>query len=401
MINDALKIIDAALKNSDPYKNVTDALSEKEYPDNLTVIAAGKAACTMAKAAYDILGEKINKGFVLTKYFHSFPMPDVFNVFEAGHPLPDENSVKHTKTIVDYAKNLTEEDTILFLLSGGASALFELSAVSLAELISTTDKLLRCGADITEINIIRKKLSEVKGGKFAKMCRCSIECLILSDVLGDRIEMIASGPCCSDNSTADDVSQIINKYSLDLKSDFNFDKTAVTNAENKIIGSLSMLCNGAKICAEELGYNAEIITTSLSGEAQSVGKEIVEKAILFSQKPHSKTAFIYGGETTVTVKGNGKGGRNQEIALSASIALKNQPDILLFSLGSDGTDGPTDAAGGIVDGNSYNKMSAAGISPEKYLSNNDSYNALDSISALIKTGPTGTNVNDITVVIIK
>ena len=401
MINDALKIIDAALKNSDPYKNVTDALSEKEYPDNLTVIAAGKAACTMAKAAYDILGEKINKGFVLTKYFHSFPMPDVFNVFEAGHPLPDENSVKHTKTIVDYAKNLTEEDTILFLLSGGASALFELSAVSLAELISTTDKLIRCGADITEINIIRKKLSEVKGGKFAKMCRCSIECLILSDVLGDRIEMIASGPCCSDNSTADDVSQIINKYSLDLKSDFNFDKTAVTNAENRIIGSLSMLCNGAKICAEELGYNAEIITTSLSGEAQSAGKEIAEKAILFSQKPHSKTAFIYGGETTVTVKGNGKGGRNQEIALSASIALKNQPDILLFSLGSDGTDGPTDAAGGIVDGNSYNRMSAAGINPEKYLSNNDSYNALDSIGALIKTGPTGTNVNDITVVIIK
>ena len=401
MINDALKIIDAALKNSDPYKNVTDALSEKEYPDNLTVIAAGKAACTMAKAAYDILGEKINKGFVLTKYFHSFPMPDVFNVFEAGHPLPDENSVKHTKTIVDYAKNLTEEDTILFLLSGGASALFELSAVSLAELISTTDKLLRCGADITEINIIRKKLSEVKGGKFAKMCRCSIECLILSDVLGDRIEMIASGPCCSDNSTADDVSQIINKYSLDLKSDFNFDKTAVTNAENKIIGSLSMLCNGAKICAEELGYNAEIITTSLSGEAQSVGKEIVEKAILFSQKPHSKTAFIYGGETTVTVKGNGKGGRNQEIALSASIALKNQPDILLFSLGSDGTDGPTDAAGGIVDGNTKAILAEKGISIPAVLSENNSNYALAEADALIMTGPTGTNVNDLYLLLCK
>ena len=172
MINDALKIIDAALKNSDPYKNVSDALSEKEYPNNLTVIAAGKAACIMAKAAYDILGNKISKGFVLTKYFHSFPMPDVFDVFEAGHPLPDENSLKHTKTIVDYAKNLTEKDTILFLLSGGASALFETPKVSLKELISTTDKLLRCGADITEINIIRKKLSEVKGGKFASAQLC-------------------------------------------------------------------------------------------------------------------------------------------------------------------------------------------------------------------------------------
>ena len=401
MINDALKIIDAALKNSDPYKNVSDALSDKEYPDNLTVVAAGKAACTMAKAAYDILGNKISKGFVLTKYFHSFPMPDVFDVFEAGHPLPDENSIKHTRTIVDYAKNLTEKDRILFLLSGGASALFELSAVSLEELISTTDKLLRCGADITEINIIRKKLSEVKGGKFANMCKCRIECLILSDVLGDKIEMIASGPCYSDNSTADDVYEIINKYNLDLKSDFNFDKTTVTNAENKIIGSLSMLCNGAKECAEKLGYNAKIITTSLTGEAQNVGKEIAEKAIEFSQNPHKKSVFIYGGETTVTVKGRGKGGRNQEIALSASIALKNQPDILLFSLGSDGTDGPTDAAGGIVDGISYSKMISAGINPDDYLNNNDSYNALDSIGALIRTGPTGTNVNDITVVIVK
>ena len=401
MINDALKIIDVALKNSDPYKNVSDALSEKEYPPNLTVIATGKAACTMAKAAYDILGNKISKGFILTKYLHSFPMPDVFDVFEAGHPLPDDNSIKYTKTIVDYAKNLTENDRILFLLSGGASALFELSAVSLEELISTTDKLLKCGADITEINIIRKKLSLVKGGKFANMCRCNIECLILSDVLGDRIEMIASGPCCSDNSTADDVSKIINKYNLDLKADFNFDKTTVTNVKNKIIGSISMLCDGAKLCAEKLGYNAEIITTTLTGEAQNVGKEIAEKAIEFSQKPHNKTVFIYGGETTVTVKGNGKGGRNQEIALSASIVLKNQPNIVLFSLGSDGTDGPTDAAGGIATGESYNKMIAAGINPENFLKNNDSYNALDSIGDLIKTGPTGTNVNDITVVIIK
>ena len=292
MIKDALKIIEAALKNSDPYKNVSDALSAKEYPDNLTVIAAGKAACIMAKAAYDILGCKISKGFVLTKYSHSFPMPEVFDVFEAGHPLPDENSLRHTKTIVDYAKNLTEKDRILFLLSGGASALFESSTVSLKDLINTTDKLLRCGADITEINIIRKKLSEVKGGKFAKMCRCNIECLILSDVLGDRIEMIASGPCCSDNSTADDVCEIINKYNLEFPYNFNTDTTTVTNAENKIIGSISMLCDGAKLCAEKLGYNTKIVTTSLTGEAADVGRKIAEDAIGFSEKPHNKTVFI-------------------------------------------------------------------------------------------------------------
>ena len=401
MINDALKIIDAALKNSDPYKNVSDALSEKEYPDNLTVIAAGKAACIMAKAAYDKLGSKISKGFVLTKYSHSFPMPEVFDVFEAGHPLPDENSLRHTKTIVDYAKNLTEKDKILFLLSGGASALFELPVISLEKLTDITGQLLRCGADITEINIIRKKFSSVKGGKFAKMCRCPIECLILSDVLGDRIEMIASGPCYSDNSTAQDVDKIISKYNLNIDADFNYNNTIVTNAENKIIGSISMLCSGAKMCAKSLSYNAEIVTTSLAGEAADVGKKIAEYAIEFSEKPHNKTVFIYGGETTVTIKGNGKGGRNQEIALSASIALKNHENILLFSLGSDGTDGPTDAAGGIVDGNSYNKMITAGINPDDYLNNNDSYNALDSIGALIKTGPTGTNVNDITVVIIR
>ena len=219
-------------------------------------------------------------------------MPEVFDVFEAGHPLPDKNSLRHTKKIVDYAKNLTEKDKILFLLSGGASALFELPVISLEKLTDITGQLLRCGADITEINIIRKKISLVKGGKFAKMCRCPIECLILSDVLGDRIEMIASGPCYSDDSTAQDVDKIISKYNLNIDTDFDYNNTIVTNAENKIIGSISMLCNGAKMCAESLGYNAEIVTTSLSGEAADVGKKIAEYAIEFSEKPHNKTVFI-------------------------------------------------------------------------------------------------------------
>lgn len=398
---DALKIIDAALKSSNPYENVKDALSQREYADNITLIAAGKAACTMAKAAFDVLGNRIIKGYIITKYFHSIPMPDVFEVFEAGHPLPDENSVKHTQTIIKAVKKLTEKDKIIFLLSGGASALFESPVIPLESLIEITDRLLRCGADITEINIIRKKLSAVKGGKFANLCKCDIDCFILSDVLGDKIEMIASGPCCDDNSTELDVINIINKYNLDIKFPINAEKTTVTNAENHIVGSLTMLCDGAKKCAEELGYKTHIVTTCLTGEASETGRKIARNAVEFASKPHKKTVFIYGGETTVTIKGNGKGGRNQEIALSAAIELKNNKDILLFSLGSDGTDGPTDAAGGIIDGDSYEKICSAGISPEEYLTDNNSYNALKAIDSLIVTGPTGTNVNDITVVIIQ
>lgn len=401
MKSDALKIIDAALKASSPIKNITDALSKREYTDNITLIAAGKAACTMAKAAYDVLGNKIKKGYIITKYFHSFPLPDVFEVFEAGHPLPDENSLKHTRTVIDAVQKLGSDDKIIFLLSGGASALFESPLVPLETLIDITDQLLKCGADITEINIIRKKLSAVKGGKFAKMCKCSIDCFILSDVLSDNIEMIASGPCCDDNSARQDAERIIKKYKLNIDLPVETKKTAVTNAENHIIGSLSMLCEGAKKCAEELGYKAHIVTTSMTGEAREAGKKIARDAMEFTKKPHEKTVFIYGGETTVTIKGNGKGGRNQEIALSAAIELKDKKDILLFSLGSDGTDGPTDAAGGIADGESYKKMLSAGIFPEEYLTENDSYNALKATDSLIVTGPTGTNVNDITVVIIK
>ena len=401
MKNDALKIIDAALKASSPCKNVTDALEKREYSDNITLIAAGKAACTMAAAAYDVLGDKIKKGYVITKYFHSVPLPEVFDVSEAGHPLPDENSVKHTQTVIDAVKKLDGKDKVIFLLSGGASALFESPVIPLEALIEITGQLLRCGADITEINVIRKKLSLVKGGKFAKMCPCDIDCFILSDVLGDKIEMIASGPCCDDNTTVSDAENIIKKYNLDIELPADIGNTKVTNAENHIIGSLQMLCDGAKKCAEELGYKTHIVTTSMTGEASEKGREIARNAIDFASSPHEKTVFIYGGETTVTIKGNGKGGRNQEIALSAAIELRNQKDILIFSLGSDGTDGPTDAAGGMADGQSYEKMCFAGISPEEYLENNDSYNALKSIGDLIITGPTGTNVNDITVSIIQ
>lgn len=403
---DAKKMIEAALRSADPLKNVTDALKRQHYSGSLTVVAAGKAACTMAQAAYDVLGGQIGTGFALTKYGHAINLPDVFTVREAGHPLPDENSVRGTEEILTITDQLTADDTLVFLLSGGASALFESPAIPLDTLRKLTDALLKCGADITEINTVRKRLSKVKGGKFAKRCRCKIDCIILSDVLGDRTDVIASGPCCNDTSTTEDAEKILLKYP-EVFVDFpeagrllrQKPVRDVTNARCIIAGNIELLCRGAEACAELLGYDTHLMTTSLTGEAREQGRRIARDAIAFAAKPHKPTVFLYGGETTVTVTGSGKGGRNQELTLAAAIELKGQSGITLFSLGSDGTDGPTDAAGGIADGDTYDAIRRAG-SPEAFLRNNDAYHALKAAHALLLTGPTGTNVNDLTAVLI-
>lgn len=403
---DAKKIIEAALQSADPVRNVTDALKRQHYNGKLTVVAAGKAACTMAKAACDVLGDQIGTGFALTKYGHAIDLPDVFAVREAGHPLPDENSVRGTEEILSVTDKLTADDTLLFLLSGGASALFESPEIPLDMLRKLTDELLKCGADITGINTVRKRLSKVKGGKFAKRCRCKIDCIILSDVLGDRTDVIASGPCCNDTSTTEDAEKILKKYPAvfagfpEVRRLLRQEPVRdVTNARCLIAGNIELLCRGAEVCAGSLGYDTRIMTTSLTGEASEQGKQIARNAIAFAAKPHKPTVFLYGGETTVTVTGSGKGGRNQELSLAAAIELKGQSGITLFSLGSDGTDGPTDAAGGIADGDTYDAIRCAG-SPEAFLRNNDAYHALKAAHALLLTGPTGTNVNDLTAVLI-
>lgn len=404
---DAQKLIEAALRSADPVRNVTDTLKRQHYSGSLTVIAAGKAACTMAKAACDVLADQIGTGFALTKYGHAIDLPAVFTVREAGHPLPDDNSVRGTEEILSITDKLTADDTLVFLLSGGASALFESPEIPLSTLRKLTDALLRCGADITELNTVRKRLSKVKGGKFAKRCRCKIDCIILSDVLGDRTDVIASGPCCNDTSTAGDAEKILKKYP-DVFAGFPEVRRLllqepvrdVTNARCIIAGNIELLCRGAAVCAGSLGYDTRLVTTALTGEAKEQGKRIAQDAIAFAAKPHKPTVFLYGGETTVTVTGSGKGGRNQELALAAAIELKGQPGITIFSLGSDGTDGPTDAAGGIVDGTTYDAIRRAGISPEAFLRNNDAYHALKAADALLITGPTGTNVNDLTAVLV-
>lgn len=386
MKDDALKIIASALKAADPYKNTYTALISKQYSECVTVISVGKAACTMAQAAYDALGDKIKQGFVLTKYGYSKEMPQVFTVREAGHPIPDENSVKYTCEIIESAEKLTKDEKIVFLLSGGGSALFEAPLIPLDMLRHMTDAMLKSGADINEINAIRKLFSLVKGGKFTQYCRCKIDCYILSDVIGDDPCIIASGPCCASKDDLPTGLDIFNKYldvmSIDsvlLKKIHNsFKIYEAKNTEICIIGNVESLCKGVADEAKLLGYDAVTVTTSLKGEAKTQAERIIDKALIFASAPHKPTVFIYGGETTVTVRGSGKGGRNQEAALAAAIKLKNTKDILFFALGSDGTDGPTDAAGGFADGESYLKMKNNNIDPHKYLDNNDSYNALKS-----------------------
>ena len=405
MKNILLDIINSAIKNASPEVRVREYLKNRDY-DSITVISVGKAACTMAKAVYDTIGDKIRQGFVLTKYGHSIDLPDVFSVYEAGHPIPDENSVRYTSLILDEAQQLGKNDRILFLLSGGASAIFEKPKIPLQELRSLTDSLLRCGADIKEINAVRKAMSLVKGGAFANSVRCPVECIILSDVIGNEISAIGSGPCCTCDTTPENALAVMDRYfpedSFEKIKDIikNTVFREVTNATNTVIGSVIELRDGAVKACEEHGYSIHSVSL-IEGEARDNAEKIVRQALDLAHTTAEKKAIICYGETTVTVKGGGKGGRNQEMALTAAIELKNTDKQIIFaSVGSDGTDGPTDAAGGFADKNTYMKMKNAGINPENELSNNNSFSALKAVNSIIITGATGTNVNDIIIALV-
>jgi hydroxypyruvate reductase len=419
---DAFSIIDTCIKEMQPADAVSRALKGQSFTGRLFLLAAGKAAWQMAGAAYGVLGERIERGTVITKYGHSrgdIGCKGNIEVFEAGHPVPDENSYRATQAALDMVSELNEGDTLLLLLSGGGSALFENPLISAAEVEDITGQLLSCGADISEINTIRKRLSAVKGGRLAEACHGSIYQVILSDVIGDRLDMIASGPAAADSSTCEDALAIATKYGLRLSDEAKACLRKETpknlrNVESKIVGSVRLLCESAARAAERLGYKAEIVTDSLDCEARDAGKMlaeyVAERAACYaaghpelSIDGHAEStvprAFIFGGETVVHLKGSGKGGRNQELALSAADGIEGLDDVLIFSFGSDGTDGPTDAAGGIVDGQTASKLREKGVSIEKALADNDSYNVLKDVDGLIVTGPTGTNVNDISVIL--
>ena len=401
----AREMIPGILKMSMPDGAMTEALRRVKFgTGRVVLIAVGKSAWQMASVAHAALGSTIDQGIVITKYGHGKgPLPNTV-CFEAGHPIPDQNSFRATQAAMEAVAPLTARDTVLFLLSGGGSARFEKPLVPPEQLESITGQLLACGADIVEINTIRKRLSGVKGGRFAACCApARVINLILSDVLDDRVDSIASGPTCADTTTSAQAEAIVEKYGLSLSDEaralIRTDPPGeIPPTETTIVGSVAMLCEAAASICRDLGYQTTVLTDHLDGEARQIGTMLANIGRYWSKKP-GKHAFIAGGEPVVYLTGKGKGGRNQELALSAAAGIAGLSNTVLFSLGSDGTDGVTDAAGGIVDGSTARILAQKGIRIYDVLRDNDSYHALAQCDGLIITGATGTNVNDVVVLL--
>ena len=406
MRQDSRRIIEAAIHAAQPDTAVKKALANlPSYTGRLVLISIGKAAWQMAYAAHLELGSQISGGLVITKYGHAKGAIGSLSIHEAGHPVPDANSYAATQEAIRLVSGLSAEDLVLFLISGGGSALFESPLVSPEELEDVTGQMLACGASITEINTIRKHLSAVKGGKFAQLCApTQIYSVILSDILGDPLDMIASGPAYPDSTAVEETLSIAAKYHLRLSETaqayLRIDTPkSLSNVQSIITGSVRQLCDAAKKEAEAMGYTPIILTDCLCCEAREAGSFIGSMAHYY-RKLGGRYAIIAGGETVVHLTGHGKGGRNQEMALAAAAQMAGLKDVLMFSVGSDGTDGPTDAAGGIVTGETYAVLLEKGISIDAVLRENDAYTALGQADGLIFTGPTGTNVNDLSCLLI-
>lgn len=403
---DADEIIRQSIHAVLPDTAVARALAGVDFPGKIYLVAIGKAAWQMARAAVDNLPRPVESGIVITKYGHIGGKIPGCQLFEAGHPVPDQNSFSATQAAVELAKSAKEGDTILFLVSGGGSALFEQPLISGNEMQDITDQLLSSGADIVEMNTIRKRLSGVKGGRFGLICApAQVYAIVLSDILGDPLDMIASGPAVPDHSTCEDALRIAEKYQLHL-SDAAMDclhketPKKLDNVRTVITGSVRELCHAAEQAAQALGYTPIMLTDQLCCQAKEAGSMLA--SILKTHVQDNRSlAFIAGGETIVRLTGKGKGGRNQELALGAAEGISGIENAAVFSVGSDGTDGPTDAAGGYVDGNTCQKLAEAGLSAYDVLENNDAFHALEKTGGLIITGPTGTNVNDVAVGLLK
>ncbi len=404
--NDADLIIAEAIQSALPDAAVKRALKNKSFPGRVFLVAVGKAAWQMASAAAQQLGSALTQGVVITKYAHSLGDIARVRVYEAGHPVPDENSFRATGEALRLTSGLRADDTVLLLLSGGGSALLEQPIIPAEELQSITAQLLACGADIVEMNTVRKRLSAVKGGRFALHCRpASVVAVVLSDIIGDPLDMIASGPAYPDASTYEQAMQIVNKYGLRfsqqaLKSLQTETPKTLDNVETQVTGSVKQLCVSAEKTCIRLGYKPVVLTDSLCCTARDAGSFLASMARYHANTDES-LAFIAGGETVVKLTGSGKGGRNQELALAAAAGIDGLKNTAVFSVGSDGTDGPTDAAGGFADGSTAQALLRAGVSIFSELDKNNAYFALQQCGGLIITGPTGTNVNDLSVLLIK
>ena len=387
------------------------------------VVGMGKASARMAAALEGVLGDRIATGLVITADDYSVATKTV-EVVEAGHPIPDERGLTAAKRIATLVDSAGEEDLIIVLISGGGSALFSLpsAGIGLTDLMRTNQLLLRSGAKIQEFNTVRKHLSQVKGGQLARRASpAQVLSLVLSDVPGDPLDAIASGPTTPDRSTYEEARQILRHYGLWAKVPSpvqshiedglcgNVPETPkpgdplFQRVLNVIVGSGTLAAKAAQAEGKRLSYHTLLLTTSLEGEAREVGTNLASLArevARYGQPIQTPALIIAAGETTVTVRGSGKGGRNQELALSAALGIDGLANVAIASLGTDGRDGPTDAAGGMVDGETVTRMRAQGIDPERALANNDAHTALLGSGDLITTGPTGTNVADLCFVMV-
>ncbi len=421
----AERIFKAALASADPrhavqrhHHKISDVLQEGRYR-SLLVAGFGKAACAMAAAMEEQFGDSIDRGVIITPYGHC-PEKHAFQkirLYEGGHPIPDEHGQAGTAEIIRLLKGSDEHSCIVCLISGGGSALLvsPCEGISLPEKKQVTTLLLRAGAAINELNTVRKHLSSVKGGRLAEIAHpARVVSLILSDVAGDKLDVIASGPMAPDDSTFGDAMRVIEKYKLSAampaavmefltkgskglvpetpkKGDAVFERV-----DNIIVAGNGIALAAARSAAESLGYPAEILTSGLTGEAREAGRWLARRAM--SMK--GPACLISGGETTVTVTGTGTGGRNLELALAFAMEIQGVPGITLLSAGTDGKDGSADAAGAVVDGGTVARARAEGLDPEAHLANNDSYAFFRQAGGLVITGPTGTNVMDIQVIIV-
>ena len=428
---DAQAIFRAALKAADPMEAVLRHLRvdgnrliagrlhyRLDDYRRVWVIGAGKASAAMARAVEKVLGKRISGGLINVKYGHLAKLRRV-ELNEAGHPVPDQEGVAGAERIAGIAANATSDDLIVCVISGGGSALLPLPAppITLEEKQATTKLLLACGANIHEINAVRKHISAVKGGQLARLASpATVLSLLLSDVIGDNLDVIGSGPTAPDDSTFASAKSILDKYDI-------FDKVPVTirerlekglageipetpkpsdpvfaRTQNLVVGSNILAVAAAQQCARRLGYRTLVLSTYVEGETRDVARvhAAIAKEIRASGRPVKPPAcVISGGETTVTLRGEGLGGRNQEFVLAAAMDLAGMDGVAVLSGGTDGTDGPTDAAGAIADGRSTSRAEALGLKAQSFLANNDSYRFFEPLRDLLLTGPTNTNVMDV------
>ncbi|MCA1644553.1 MAG: glycerate kinase [Chloroflexi bacterium] len=385
----------------------------------IVVVGAGKASAPMAAAVEEVVGEAVRlEGSVTVRYGHVAPTRQV-RIRQAGHPMPDEAGAEATRAIVELLEETDAQDLVICVISGGGSALLTLPAdgLLLADLQQTTDALLRSGASINEINVVRKHLDRVKGGGLARLAApAQVITLVLSDVVGNPLDAIASGPTVPDTSTWAEAGAVFDRYRLwsmvpaavvervraglagRLPETPKPDDPLFARTQTEVVGSNLLACEAAANSASAMGLRSLVLTTYVEGEARDVGRVLAGllREVDSSGHPLARPCvLVAGGETTVTVRGQGLGGRNQELALAAAFALRGVPEVLLASIGTDGSDGPTDAAGAYADGSTLERAAALGLEPRQHLADNDSYRFFDRLGDLIRTGPTNTNVNDL------